>query len=328
MAGAPSKNTEGGEKVAKYILKRFVAAIISLFIIVTLIFCLLRLMPIEGYLGPNVDKLSPEVRAAKLASKGLDKPVLVQLVNFYTNLFRGDLGKSWIYRENVSIVKIITPKIQISAKLGAIAMALSLLVGIPLGAAMARSKGKWPDKLGTGFIVFLQAAPSAVYFLFIQMYATRGTGLPMLYKDSNPVSWILPIISLALPSIASYGMWMRRYMVDQANQDYVKLARAKGVSNRAVTMRHIFRNAFVPMVQLIPSSLLYTIVGSLYVESIYSVPGMGGLLIDVIQRQDNTMVQALVLIFAAVGIVGLFLGDVLMALVDPRISLTRGEESR
>ena len=314
--------------MAKYILRRFLAALLSLFIIVTLIFCLLRLMPIEGYLGPNVDKLSPEVRAAKLASKGLDKPVLEQLYNFYANLFKGDLGKSWIYRENVPIVKIITPKIGISAKLGAIAMGLSLLIGIPLGAVMARSKGKWPDKLGTGFIVFLQAAPSAVYFLFIQMYATRGTGLPMLYKDSNPVSWILPIISLALPSIASYGMWMRRYMVDQMNQDYVKLARAKGVSNRAVMMRHIFRNAFVPMVQLIPSSLLYTIVGSLYVESIYSVPGMGGLLIDVIQRQDNTMVQALVLIFASVGIVGLFLGDVLMALVDPRISLVRKEESR
>ena len=117
-------------------------------------------------------------------------------------------------------------------------------------------------------------------------------------------------------------------MVHQMNQDYVKLARAKGVGNRAVMMRHIFRNAFVPMVQLIPSSLLYTIVGSLYVESIYSVPGMGGLLIDVIQRQDNTMVQALVLIYASIGIVGLFLGDVLMALVDPRISLTRGEETR
>ena len=314
--------------MAKYILKRFVSALISLFIIVTLIFCLLRLMPIEGYLGPNVDKLSPEVRAAKLAAKGLDKPVLEQLFNFYANLFRGDLGKSWIYRENVSIVKIISPKIVISAKLGAIAMALSLLLGIPLGIAMARSKGKWPDKLGTGFIVFLQAAPSAVYFLFIQMYATKGTGLPMLYTDSKPISWILPIISLALPSIANYGMWMRRYMVDQANQDYVKLARAKGVSNRAVMTRHIFRNAFVPMVQLIPSSLLYTIVGSLYVESIYSVPGMGGLLIDVIQRQDNTMVQALVLIYASIGIVGLFLGDILMALVDPRISLTRGEESR
>ena len=93
-------------------------------------------------------------------------------------------------------------------------------------------------------------------------------------------------------------------------------------------MKHVFRNAFVPMVQTIPSSLLFTIMGSLYVESIYSVPGMGGLLIDVIQRQDNTMVQALVLIFASVGIIGLFLGDILMVLVDPRISLTGKEESR
>ena len=314
--------------MGKYVLKRFGAALLSLFIIITLIFCLLRLMPLEGYLGPNVDKLSEEVIHAKLAAKGLDKPVPVQLVNFYRNLARGDLGKSWIYRENVDIVKIIKPKIKISAKLGAMAMALSLLVGIPLGATMARTKGKWPDKLGTGFIVFLQAAPSAVYFLFIQMYATKGTGLPMLYNDSKPISWILPIVSLALPSIANYGMWMRRYMVDQMNQDYVKLARAKGVSNKAVMMKHVFRNAFVPMVQTIPSSLLFTIMGSLYVESIYSVPGMGGLLIDVIQRQDNTMVQALVLIFASVGIIGLFLGDILMVLVDPRISLTGKEESR
>ena len=123
-------------------------------------------------------------------------------------------GSSIGFKAVEDIVKIIKPKIKISAKLGAMAMGLSLLIGIPLGAVMARSKGKWPDKLGTGFIVFLQAAPSAVYFLFIQMYATKGTGLPMLYNDSKPISWILPIISLALPSIANYGMWMRRYMVD------------------------------------------------------------------------------------------------------------------
>ena len=117
-------------------------------------------------------------------------------------------------------------------------------------------------------------------------------------------------------------------MVDQMNQDYVKLAMAKGVSRKRIMTHHIFRNAVVPMVQTIPGSLLLTIMGSLYVESIYSVPGMGGLLINVIQRQDNTMVQALVLIFAALGIVGLFLGDLLMVLVDPRISLNRGEGSR
>lgn len=312
----------------RYVTRRFLSALLSLFIIITTMFCLLRLMPIEGYLGANWEKMSEEVIAAKLAAKGLDKPVIVQLFNFYKDLLHGDLGRSWIYRENVEITKIIQPKIKVSAKMGVMAMALSLLVGIPLGAAMARSKGKWPDKLGTGFIILIQAVPSAVYFLFIQMYATKGTGIPMLYDSAVPLSWVLPIISLALPSIASYGMWMRRYMVDQMNQDYVKLARAKGISNHRITMRHVFRNAFVPMVQTIPGSLLFTIMGSLYVESIYSVPGMGGLLINVIQRQDNTMVQALILIFASVGVVGLFLGDVLMVMVDPRISLTRGEDKR
>ena len=160
------------------------------------------------------------------------------------------------------------------------------------------------------------------------MYFTGWFDLPMLYDSEMPVTWILPVVCLALPSIASYGMWMRRYMVDQMNQDYVKLAKAKGVPERKIMTSHIFRNAVVPMVQTIPGSLLLTIMGSLYVESIYSVPGMGGLLINVIQRQDNTMVQALVLIFASLGIIGLFLGDLMMIIVDPRISLNRGEASR
>ena len=313
----------------KYVLRRFCSAVLSLFIIVTVMFCLLRMMPLEGYLGPNVDKMSPEVIAAKLAAKGLDKPVHIQLINFYKDLLlRGDLGRSWIFLENVPVVDIIEPKIGVSLKMGGMAMSLALAVGIPLGITMARSKGKWADKLGTGFIVFIQAAPSAVYFLFIQMYFTGLFNLPMLYDSEKPITWILPVICLSLPSIASYGMWMRRYMVDQMNQDYVKLAKAKGVSERRIMTSHIFRNAVVPMVQTIPGSLLLTIMGSLYVESIFSVPGMGGLLINVIQRQDNTMVQALVLIFASLGIIGLFLGDLMMVIVDPRISLTRGEASR
>ncbi len=312
----------------RYILLRLCTAIISLFIIVTTMFCLLRLMPLEGYLGANIDKMSEEVIEAKLAAKGLDKPVLFQLVDFYKGLAHGDLGRSWIYRENVEITSIIKPKIGISLKLGGSAMLLALILGMPLGVMMARSKGKWPDKLGTGFVVLIQAAPSAVYFLFIQSYATSAFKIPMLFDSNKPVSWILPIISLALPSIASYGMWMRRYMVDQMNQDYVKLALAKGVKRSTIMSRHVFRNAVVPMVQTIPGSLLLTIMGSLYVESIYSVPGMGGLLINVIQRQDNTMVQALVLIFASMGIIGLFLGDMLMIAVDPRISVSRNGGNR
>ena len=105
------------------------------------------------------------------------------------------------------------------------------------------------------------------------------------------------------------------------NKDYVKLARAKGVNESKITMRHVFRNALVPMIQYIPTSLMYTVCGSIYIESLYSIPGMGGLLVDVISRQDNPMVQAIVMIYSCIGIVGLILGDLLMVLVDPRISL-------
>jgi len=145
----------------------------------------------------------------------------------------------------------------------------------------------------------------------------------MLFSKDNFSTWILPIVSLSLGNIAYYSKWLRRYMVDESNKDYVKLAIAKGVSSKDIMLKHIFRNAFVPMIQYLPSSFLNTIVGSIYVESLYSVPGMGGLLVDVVKRQDNTMVQAIVILFACVGILGLILGDILMTIIDPRISFSK-----
>ncbi|MCD8022633.1 MAG: ABC transporter permease [Lachnospiraceae bacterium] len=130
---------------------------------------------------------------------------------------------------------------------------------------------------------------------------------------------------MALPSMAGTSMWIRRYMLDEANRDYVLMAKAKGVPSRDVSLNHTFRNAFVPVVQTIPGSILSTISGSIYVESLYSIPGMGGLLVDVIKRQDNTMVQALVVLYAGISILSLFLGDILLGIVDPRISLTKKE---
>jgi oligopeptide transport system permease protein len=152
--------------------------------------------------------------------------------------------------------------------------------------------------------------------------------LPTLFKEYNFATWILPVLSLSLFGIAGNAMWLRRFMVDESNKDYVLLARAKGVPPAKISRSHIFRNAIVPLVQYIPGSILFTLMGSLYVESLYSIPGMGGLLVDVIKRQDNTMVQALVLIFTALSIGGLLLGDILMALVDPRITLGARKEMR
>ena len=311
----------------KYSLKRLASSLITLCIIITVVFVLLRQMPIEGYFD-NFEKADQATINAKLEQLGLNDPIPVQLWNFFVDLFHGDLGTSARYSAGASISEIIAKKAPISIKFGVMSMALSLLMGIPLGTAMARSKGKFWDKIGTVYIVFINAVPAAVYYIFIQLYGTGILKIPMLFDQNNIATWILPVFSMSLGSTASYAMWLRRYMVDEMNKDYVRLARAKGVSDKKIMMRHVFRNAFVPMIQYIPTSLLYTISGSIYIESLYSIPGMGGLLVDVIGRQDNPMVQAIVMLYSCIGIVGLLLGDLLMGLIDPRISFVKKEGAR
>ena len=310
-----------------YSLKRLGRALVTMVILITVIFILLRAMPEEGYFS-NYEKMSPQQIEVGLRKMGLKDPLYIQVGRFIINAVKGDLGISYRYRINAKITDIIGSKIGISMKVGIASMLLSLPLGMGLGVLMARSKGGIADKLGNAYIVFIQAVPNAVYFIFIQLYGSNWFKLSMLYKEGDWTSLILPVISLALPSISSYAMWLRRYMVDETNKDYIKLARAKGVPYSTIWFHHVFRNAVVPMVNLIPGSILLTISGSIYVESLYSIPGMGGLLVDVIKRQDNNMVLALVVIFAALSILGLLLGDLLMAIVDPRISFTKKEGSR
>ena len=311
----------------KYSLKRLVSSLFTLCIIVTVVFVLLRQMPIEGYFD-NFEKADAATINAKLEQLGLNDPIPVQLWNFFVDLFHGDLGTSARYSAGASISDIIAKKAPVSIKLGVMSMALSLLMGIPLGTAMARSKGKFWDRIGTVYIVFINAVPAAVYYIFLQMYGTNALKIPMLFDEGNLVTWILPVFSMSLGSTASYAMWLRRYMVDEMNKDYVRLARAKGVAEKKIMMKHVFRNAFVPMIQYIPTSLLYTISGSIYIESLYSIPGMGGLLVDVIGRQDNPMVQSIVMLYSCIGIIGLLLGDLLMGIIDPRISFVKKEGAR
>lgn len=321
--------------MAKYIVKRVLRSLITMFIIITVLFSLLRLMPIEGYFE-NFDKMTEVQVQAKLNTLGLNDPLHIQLINFYRQLLSGNLGTSNVYRVGVSINEIVAEKMPVSLRLGLMALCISLCLGLSLGIVMARStrtRFRIGDRLGTVFIVVIQALPSAVYHILIQFIGSQSTfgkaiGLKMLFEQGEVMTYVLPLISLSIGNIAYYAMWLRRYMVDESNKDYIRLARAKGVPNGRISRNHIFRNAFVPLVQYIPNSILFTLMGSLYVESLYSVPGMGGLLVTAIKRQDNTLVQALVLIYAVISILGLLLGDILMGIVDPRISFAKKEGSR
>ena len=314
--------------MAIYLGKRLLRSLITLFLILTITFILVRFMPIEGYFS-NFDKMSKEQISNGLKQLGLDQPLHIQLYKFFENLItKFDLGISKVYRNNVPVAEILGPKIPISIQLGGLSILFSMLVGLPMGTLMAKYKGKFFDHIGTGFIVLIEAVPAAVYYLFIQLYGTELFHISLLFDAKKAVSWVLPVLSMSLGNIAYYAMWLRRYMVDESRKDYVLLARIKGVSGNKIMFRHIFRNAFVPMAQYLPTSFLNTVIGSIYIESLYSIPGMGGLLVNVIKKQDNSMVQGIVLLYACVGIIGLILGDVLMVLLDPRISFAKKGGSR
>lgn len=308
----------------RYTLGRLGRAAITLFLVLSIVFLLMRLMPVDTYFEGRSDTMNETIKENILRQLGLLDPWYVQLKNFWVKLLlHGDLGESIVIQKGVKCVDLMIPKAINSFRFGAVAMVFQLVLGYSMGVLMARWKGKFFDRLGNAYVLLINALPAAVYYLFIQLYLSTLLSLPMFYDKFDKSSMILPIVCLALPGIASNAMWMRRYMVDQMNLDYIRLARAKGMTSSQVAFRHVMRNAFIPMAQSLPTTLLFTISGSLYVESLFSIPGMGGLLIISIQRQDNTMVQAMVLLYSVISVTGLLLGDIMMMLCDPRISLTK-----
>jgi oligopeptide transport system permease protein len=226
-------------------------------------------------------------------------------------------------------MKLISSKFEISMRLGLTALGISLAIGVIIGVLQARFKDGVLDHIGTAYTVFVNAVPALVSYSLILTFGARILHLPSLYSVRKPgPSAILPIACLSIGSIAGYMLWTRRYMVDELNKDYIRLAKLKGLSTRSIMFRHVLRNAFVPLAQYLPYSILLTVGGSLLAERFFSVPGMGPLLTDAINRYDTNVVQAIVMLYASLGIIGVFLGDVLMTIIDPRIRLTSKGEAR
>ena len=207
--------------------------------------------------------------------------------------------------------------------IGVISTIAAYLIGIPLGVLLSRKKDKLADKLGTAYVVFILAVPSLAYIFMFKVIG-RAMGLPGEMRTDAETAWmyVLPIVSLALPSIAGLMKWVRRYMIDQMNADYVKFARSGGLSDREIFSKHILKNAIIPIVHGIPAGVLGSLVGAIVTERVYTVPGVGGLLTDAIEKYDNAVIVGVTLFYATLSVVSLILGDVLMALVDPRISFT------
>ena len=252
---------------------------------------------------------------------GVLDPMPVQLKNFVVDLFHGDLGRSITLYPNMQIADVLGEKIQYSLLLNFISWFVAAIIGMPLGLAMAKNKSGFVDGIGTVYVVLVRSIPSIIIHFFIQVFLSKLFNLPMLFYMEQPISWILPIVSMSIGSIAGYATWLRRYIVDEENKDYIKFARVKGLPSNFIMWRHVFRNAIVPIAINIPSDFLLMLSGSLVIESIYAIPGTGGLLIKSITAMDNPLVQVLVLLYGALSVLGVFLGDIVVSFVDPRIKL-------
>ena len=209
--------------------------------------------------------------------------------------------------------------------MGIFAMLLAYGLGLPFGLLMARRKDKLADKLGMVYIIFIIAVPSLAYIYLFRYLMTSAFDLPTVFTTYGPGdlrSWVLPVISLSLPSIAGLMLWTRRYVVDQMNSDYVKFAKAKGLNQGEIFRGHIFKNAIIPIAHGIPASLAGCITGAIITEAIYSVGGMGKMLPSAINQYNNVMIIALAFMFSTVSVLSVLAGDILITKVDPRISLS------
>ena len=252
-----------------------------------------------------------DLHTATYSSAGthLSTPIL-------SDRFTDDYTNVSPYRQNKS-------RLGYSFVIGVIASILAYCVGLPIGILMARKKDKLLDKIGTFYIIFIIACPSLAYIFMVQALG-RAAGLPHYFDlmKETPLMYILPIVSLAMPSIANLMKWLRRYMIDQMNSDYVKFARSGGLTEGEIFRKHIFKNAAIPIIHGIPGSILSSLVGAIITEKIYYVPGVGNMLTNAIALYDNAVIVGLTLFYALISITAIILGDILMSIVDPRISFS------
>lgn len=227
----------------------------------------------------------------------------------------------------VSTLKLGRSRMGYSFLIGILSTLMAYLLGVPLGIWMSLKKDKLVDKIGTCYIVFIIAVPSLAYIFLFKAIGSRVFGLPGTFDmDATGAKarlmYILPIVSLALPSVANLMKWLRRYMIDQMNSDYVKFARSGGLSEGEIFTRHILKNAIIPIVHGIPGSVLFSMTGAIITERVYVVPGVGNVLTTAINNYDNGVIVGVTLFYALLSVISIILGDVFMSLVDPRISFT------
>ncbi|MBE6069217.1 MAG: ABC transporter permease [Clostridium lundense] len=313
----------------KYILKRLGYMLITLWVITTITFFLMNSIPGDP-VSVQAQKLPPETREIIKEKYGLNKPLSTRYVIYLKNITKGELGDSFI-TPGYSVQQIIKDKFPNSLKLGLQAITLGLTIGIILGIIAAFRRNTKVDYSVIFLAILGVSIPSFVLAALLQKAVGGKIGLPSAgwYAPGEYLSGfkytILPTIALSFSSLATYARYMRTSVLDVVGLDYILTAESKGVSKVAIAWKHVIRNAILPVITILGPQVAAVITGSIVIERIFNIPGLGNSMIDAILTNDYNVIMGLTIFYSALYIISLLIVDILYTVIDPRIRLTGGK---
>lgn len=307
----------------KFILKKIIYMIVTIWIILTATFFMMNTLP--GDPVQNDAEMLPEETAAQLRERyGLDKPLGERYVLYLTNFIKGDFGESYKV-VGVQADDVIAERLPVSLQLGIQAVCVGLILGVLIGIVAALKRNTWIDAVAIFLAIVGVSIPSFVFAALLQKYlggdffatigwATPSNGLEILFRNTA-----LPTLAAAIGGIATYSRFMRSSVLDVLNNDYILLAKAKGLSMGEIIRKHVLRNSIIPIITIVAPQIAGIVTGSFVIERIFSIPGLGKYYVDSVNNRDYPMIMVTTIFFSAVFILSIVAMDILYAVVDPRI---------
>ncbi len=308
----------------KYVLKRLAIAAVTLLVILLVLFMMLEMMPGSPF---NDEKITQAQRALLDAKYGLDQPIFVRFLNYIKAMLSGDFGVSYVIQKNMPISTMLGGRLPVSMQIGLQAVVLGTIIGLLLGIVAALKRNSFADSLTTFISVIGVSFPSYVFALGLSYFlGSKLKWFPILYTTSKPfISTILPTIALSMFTIATVARFARSEMIDVLGSDYLLLSESKGVNRRRLIYIHALRNALIPIITVLAPLVVGLMTGSLVIEQIFSIPGIGSLLVTAIQVNDYNVIIAVTFIYSVMFIAIMLAVDILYGIIDPRIRLAKGD---
>ena len=311
--------------MSKYITKRLLISLATLLVIIFVLFVMLDLMPGSPF---NDEKLTEAQKVLLYAKYGLDQPFFVRFGKYLINMLKGDLGVSYVLNKNKAVADMLVGPLGVSIKIGARAMLVDSVIGLLFGILAALNHNTWVDSLFSLISIVGVSVPSYVFALLLAYFVGFKLKLfPILYNASNPgSSTVLPTIALSMFPIANISRFTRSEMIDVLGSEYILLVQSKGVKEKDLILRHALRNTLIPIVTIMGPLLINLLTGSMVVEKVFAIPGIGQLMMQAIQNNDYNVVIACAFVYSALYIGMMLVVDILYGIIDPRIRVAKGAD--